>query len=197
MDSELQRAIERMDHFPGEDLELTHEPGFGALQALVAERGADELLGEVPELAEVRHDVGRQVVGLVTAEALFVGALAAASATRKRGAARREAHAGFETLTAATGLLAGDERQLTVQLEAAERAVAGLADLVTFAAGRLALAACRADARLAGAADALGRVALREVRRGAVAELFLAGETPRGLGALGVLGSEPSGPPRR
>jgi hypothetical protein len=171
---DLRHAIERMDHFPSEALLVTHAPGFVALQALAAERGADDLLASLPLLAEVRHDVGRQVVGLVTAEAMFVGALAAASATRQRGAPVGPSPATYEALAEAAGLAASGNTP-AVRLQVAEVEAPGLADLLRFAAARLAGAASRADERLAAALVPLTEVAQREVERGAAAELFLAG----------------------
>lgn len=173
---ELQHAVERMDHFPGEDLFVTRTSAFAALQALVAERGADELLVSVPALAEVRHDVGRQVVGLLTAEAMFVGALAAASATRRRGSPAVGPPHGFETLAGAVGLDAG--ATASMHLASAAAAAPVLPDLLRFAAARLASAATRTDPRLGAALETLTQVALREVQRGAAAELFLAAGGP-------------------
>jgi hypothetical protein len=121
----------------------------------------------VPPLAELRFDVGRQVVGLVSAEALFSGALAAASSSRKRGLALPARVAvSFEQLheLAEATLARGPGALGKPELE----------PLVDFAAGRLAAAACRADPRLAAEGPALAATARVHVELGVAVELELA-----------------------
>jgi hypothetical protein len=160
-------AIERMDHFPSEELLAHREPSFAALQMWLAEAAGENLLLAVPPLAELRFDVGRQVVGLVSAEALFSGALAAASVTRRRGGllpdripvSFEHLHALAEsTLAQGPGTL--DDPDLT--------------SLVDFAAGRLAAAACRTDPRLSAEGPALVAAARVHVELGVATELELA-----------------------
>ncbi len=173
-DARLQNAVARMDHFPDEALYARHDPAFALLSASAADEAGLRLLDRVPVLAELRYDVGRQVVGLVSAEALATGALALASETRRRAdspaaGSRMPLEALLSELAGAARGEDGLGRAWRDVLEARPN----LQSLLVFAADRLARAAVRADDRLAGHLELLRATALENVERGAAAELAL------------------------